>query len=189
MGLPFFLFFFFSFLCVSSFDLHPDPCAIWESVDEKMRALRCHVQSPSKCSWRESKTVSLSCRAHSHGHMKVKVTLAALFFFNDGPFFKGVLFHLEEIFIVNLLPVARFEHAVPYVVFCLATLLLKPRISDLSSWYAAQPESLIQVCWWSLLMFSWLQSLQSEYLNFKTKMQMLRNRLKPWEKVKASRMV
>lgn len=111
------------------------------------------------------------------------------FFFNDGPFFKGVLFHLEEIFIVNPLPVARFEHAVPYVVFCLATLLLKPRISDLSSWDAAQPESLIQVCWWSLLMFSWLQSLQSEYLNFKTKMQMLRNQLKPWEKVKASRMV
>ena len=49
-GTSFFLFFFFSFLCVSSFDLHPDPCAIWESVDEKMRALRCHVQSPSKCS-------------------------------------------------------------------------------------------------------------------------------------------
>lgn len=54
--------------------------------------------------------------------MKVKVTLAALLM--TAVFFKGVLFHLDEIFIVNPLPVARFEHAVPYVVFCLATLLL-----------------------------------------------------------------
>lgn len=40
----------------------------------------------------------------------------------NGGLFKGVLFHLEEIFIVNLLPVARFQRLAPYVVVCLATL-------------------------------------------------------------------
>lgn len=79
-----------------------------------------HVQSPSKCS-RKNQKVSLSCLARSPGHMKVKVTLAALLM---TALFKGVLFHSEEIFIVNLSPVARFERAVPYVVSCLATLLL-----------------------------------------------------------------
>ena len=53
--------------------------------------------------------------------MKVKVTLAAFLMM---VLFLGVLFHLEETFFVNPLPVARFEHAMPYVVCCLVTLLL-----------------------------------------------------------------
>ena len=156
MGLLFSLFLLFFF----------PVCLILRSTPRSMRHMgKCGWEDPSAalpCSvslqmqLKRIKTVSLSCRAHSHGHMKVKVTLAALFFFFFlmTALFWGFLFHLEEIFIVNPLPVARFEHAVPYVVFCLTTLLLKPRISDLSSWFAAQPDSLIQVGWWSLSVFN-----------------------------------
>lgn len=68
-------------------------------------------KSPSECSSENQKKKSLfSCLARSPGHMKVKVTLAALLS-------EGFLFHLEEIFSANPLPVARFEHTGPYVVF------------------------------------------------------------------------
>lgn len=78
-------------------------------------------QSSVQVQRKESKKVPLPRRARSHGRMKVKVTLVALF--DGGPFLGGVLLHLEEIFIVNPSPVARFEHAAPYVVFSLATFL------------------------------------------------------------------
>lgn len=107
MGL---LYFFFS--SASHPSIYTQICgAIWERVDEKIPELGGKNQK-----------VPLSRRARSHGLMKVKVTLVTLF--DGGPVLGGgVLLHLEEIFIVNRSPVARFEHAAPYVVFSLATLL------------------------------------------------------------------
>lgn len=55
--------------------------------------------------------------AGSPGHMKVKVTLLS----------EGFV-HLEQIFIVNPLPVARFEDALPYVVRCFTAALLNQRL-------------------------------------------------------------
>lgn len=108
------LFFFFS-----SFDPLPDPYAIWESVDKKIREFNaCSVSLQMLL--KESKSLPLLFCSLPWAHESEGYSCSP---FNDGPFY-GVLFHLEEIFIVKLSPVARFEHAVPYVVFCLATLLL-----------------------------------------------------------------
>lgn len=95
--------------------------------------------------------------------MKVKVTL-----FNDGPFLMVFLFYLEEIFIVNPLPVARFERAAPYVVCCLATLLLKPRIFKfviLICFTSRQPVS------GRLMLFVNVKLTVAALIRFETKMQ------------------
>ncbi len=84
MGLFFFLFFFLSF-CVSSFDLHPDPHAIWESVDEKIRELRLSLQMQLK----ESKSLPLLSRSLPGAHESEGYTCGP---FNDGPFFEGFCF-------------------------------------------------------------------------------------------------
>lgn len=103
------LFFLFLFFLVSSFDLRPDPYAIWESVDEKIQEAQCMFSLPPNAAERIKSLPLLSCSlpwAHeSEGY--------ACSPFNDASFLE-VLFYLEEIFIVNLLPVTRFEDVVPY---------------------------------------------------------------------------
>lgn len=87
--LSLFIFFCLSLRCYPC----PDPYAIWERVDEK-------TEEPNTCSVsfqpqeEKNQKVSLPCLAHSHGHMKVKVTLDTPF---NGPpfFFWWILFYFE----------------------------------------------------------------------------------------------
>ena len=70
---------FLSFFYVSSFDLLPDPYAIWGGMNEEIQELNaCSISL--QMLWKELKKKKgfLSCLSHSPGHMKVKATLVAL---------------------------------------------------------------------------------------------------------------
>ena len=157
-GTPFFSFSSFFFSCVSHpsiyTQIHAPYGKVWMRRSERCVAM---FSLPPNAAEENQNSLPLLSRSLPWAHESQGYTRGPFFFFFFflmTALFWGFLFHLEEIFIVNPLPVARFEHAVPYVVFCLTTLLLKPRISDLSSWFAAQPDSLIQVGWWSLSVFN-----------------------------------
>lgn len=114
----------FLFLCVS----HPSICAQIHTPYGKARMTRSkssmHFQSFSKCSWRIKKGLPLLSHILPWAHESEGCTCSP---FNDGLFWRErerFLFHLEQIFIVNPLPVARFGRAAPYVARCLTTFLL-----------------------------------------------------------------